>query len=156
MSKLIRGHVSMAMPIFMLALVATALPTISIAAELVACEVLQSDDSVRIEITAEGEWSHRSFRVEDPERFVLDLIGVDAGEVSPRIAAGDRFVSAVRIAQYKGAPDAVTRIVLDLVNEAGVTVERSDNGLALVAYRTSADVDAGLAGRGCRGRSLAG
>ena len=63
MSKLIRGHVSMAMPILMLALLATALPADSIAAELVGCEVLQSDNSVRIEITAEGEWSHRSFRV---------------------------------------------------------------------------------------------
>jgi type IV pilus assembly protein PilQ len=138
----------MAMPILMLALVATALPAVSIAAELVGCEVLQSDNSVRIEITAEGEWSHRSFRVEDPERFVLELIGVNAGEVSPRINAGDRFVSAVRIAQYQSAPDAVTRIVLDLVNDAHVTVERSDNGLALVAYGASIDVDAEWASTG--------
>lgn len=148
MSKLIRGHVSMAMPILMLALVVTALPTVSTAAELVACEVLQSDDSVRIEITAEGEWSHRSFRVDDPERFVLDLIGVDAGDISPRIAAGDRFVSAVRTAQYKSAPDAVTRIVLDLVDGARVSVERSDNGLALIAFGASAAVDAEWASTG--------
>jgi type IV pilus assembly protein PilQ len=54
----------------------------------------------------------------------------------------------VRTPQYKSSPDAVTRIVLDLVNDAHVTVERSDNGLALVAFGGSATVDAEWADAG--------
>ena len=95
MSKRIEGRLMMALPILLLAFVVTAIPAVATAGELVACEVLQSDDSVRIEITANGEWTHRSFRVDDPERFVLDLVGVEVGNVSNRIEADGRFEVAV-------------------------------------------------------------
>lgn len=132
----------MAMPILLLVLLAAVAPAHVSAAELVACEVLQSDDSVRIEITASGEWTHRSFTVADPERFVLDLVGVYAGDVSGHIPAGDRFVSAVRTSQYRGGSDPVTRIVLDLVAGAHVSIEPADGGLALVAFGTTGPSDA--------------
>lgn len=134
MSKRVEGRLMMALPILLLAFVATAMPTVATAGELVACEVLQSDDSVRIEITTSGEWTHRSFRVEDPERFVLDLLGVEVGKVASRVTADGRFVSAVRTSQYRGGADPVTRIVLDLVPGTHVNVETGLHGLALVAF----------------------
>ena len=151
MSKRNQGRLLMAMPILLLALVVTALPTNASAAELVACEVLQSDDSVRIEITTSGEWTHRSFRVEDPERFVLDLLGVEVGKVAPRVAAEGRFVNAVRTSQYRGGADPVTRIVLDLSPGTHVNVETGAQGLALVAFGNVhhlevRDVDAEICG----------
>lgn len=142
MSTLNRGHLFMAMPILLLVLATAALPVDASAAELVACEVMQSDDSVRIEITASGEWTHRSFTVADPERFVLDLVGVNAGDVAGRIEAGDRFVTAVRTSQYRGGSDPVTRVVLDLVAGARVSIEPSTSGLALVAFGTTGPTDA--------------
>ncbi|RKZ16376.1 hypothetical protein DRQ53_06530 [bacterium] len=142
MSTLIRGHYRMALPILLLALMAAALPVDTSAAELVACEVLQSDDSVRIEIVASGEWTHRSFTVSDPERFVLDLVGVTVGDVSGQIDAGGRFVSAVRTSQYRGGDDPVTRIVLDLVAGARVSIEPSTAGLALIAFGSTGPSDA--------------
>jgi type IV pilus assembly protein PilQ len=148
MSKRMRGHILVAMPFLLLALAVNALPTASVAAELLACEVLQSDDSVRIEITADGEWTHRSFRVEDPERFVLDLVGVEVGKVSDQIAAGDRFVTAVRTSQYRGGDDPVTRVVLDLVPGTRVSVERAVSGLALVAFGPASAADAQWASAG--------
>jgi type IV pilus assembly protein PilQ len=148
MSKRIEGRLMMALPILLLAFVVTAQPVVATAAELVACEVLQSDDSVRIEITANGEWTHRSFRANDPERFVLDLVGVQAGSVSPRIAADGRFVNAVRTAQYQGGENPVTRVVLDLVEGTRVSVEPAPDGLALVAFGSSAPADAHWASSG--------
>jgi len=134
MSKRVVGHLMVALPILLLAFAVTLLPAVSTAAGLVACEVLQSDDSVRIEITANGEWTHRSFRVEDPERFVLDLIGVEVGEVAQSTKADGRFVKMVRASQYRGGSDPVTRIVLDLVEGTHVNVETSTGGVALVAF----------------------
>jgi type IV pilus assembly protein PilQ len=138
MSKRVDGRFLAAMPILLLTLVVTALPATLSAAELVACEVEQSDDSVRIEITANGEWTHRSFLVDDPERFVLDLVGVEVGKVSSRIEADGRFVDAVRTSQYSGGLNPVARVVLDLVEGTRVAVEPSDKGLALVAFGSAA------------------
>lgn len=132
----------LAIPILLLALAATAVPAVSTAGELLACKVLQSDDAVRIEITADGEWSHRSFQVESPDRFVLDLVGVEVGKVAPTIEAGDRFVSSVRTSQYQGGANPVARVVLDLVPGTRVRVERTETGLALLAFGSSASTDA--------------
>lgn len=148
MSKRIPGQSRLAMPILLLALVATALPTVATAAELLACEVLQSDDSVRIEIEADGDWTHRSFRVEDPERFVLDLVGVEVGDVAASIPAGDRFVTAVRTSQFRAGTDPVARVVLDLTPGTRVEVERSGNGLAMTAFGAGAPSDAQWADAG--------
>jgi type IV pilus assembly protein PilQ len=142
MSKRMEGHLMMALPILLLALVATLQPTVATAGEMVACEVLQNDGSVRIEITTNGDWTHRSFRVEDPERFVLDLLGVEVGKVASRVAADGRFVTAVRTSQYRGGADPVTRVVLDLNPGTHVNVETSEQGLALVAFGSApADPD---------------
>ncbi len=79
-----------------------------------------------------GEFSYSTSRLESPERFVVDLIGVV--RVNPRavveLAGGP--VERIRIAQYQTEPEPVTRIVLDLqTGSPGPAVEQTDQGLTL-------------------------
>ncbi len=109
------------------------------------CELLVADDGVRVEITAEGEFVHRAFRVDDPPRFVLDVMGAVRGNGAGTLSGDDEWLKSVRTSQYAVEPRPITRVVLDLVHETPVRVERTANGLALVlGERRSSDAEARL------------
>jgi type IV pilus assembly protein PilQ len=119
-------------------------------ASVVACDVLSGDDAARVEIEAKGEWTHRSFRMSRPDRLVVDLMGADSQLGVRRIEGDGRFVQAVRSSQYRSDPNPVTRIVLDLVGNPRISIERVATGLAI-------DLSAeGSEGEALRGASLSG
>lgn len=101
-------------------------------ADVVACDVLVGEQGVRVEIGAEGEFTHRSFRVDDPARFVVDLVGAVVKAGPERVAGDGLLVRSVRTSQYAVDPQPVTRIVVELVSDTAVRVERTGDGLALV------------------------
>ena len=108
------------------------------------CEILVADDGVRVEIAATGEFTHRTLRVENPPRFVVDVVGAVHGRAVE--VAGDRtWLKTVRTSQYAVDPQPITRVVLDLVEDARVHVERTSDGLAVVVGgRAANDTEARL------------
>ncbi len=111
-------------------------------ADVVGCEVLVGDEGARVEVAARGDYTVRSFRVQDPPRFVLDVVGaVQQMGDTHRDGDGDRLLS-VRTSQFARTPEPVTRIVLDLNGDVPVRVERGEAGVALVVGTPASRFDA--------------
>lgn len=101
-------------------------------ASVTGCELLVGDDGVRVEITAQGEFEHRGFRVEDPPRYVVDIVGARHDLRAETLVGDTTYLKSVRSAQYADSPRSVTRFVLDLAQEIPVHIERTAGGLAVV------------------------
>ena len=118
-------------------------------AKVSGCELLLGDAGVRVEITAQGDFEYRGFRVEDPPRYVVDVLGAVHDLRSENLVGDSTWLKSVRSAQYALEPRPVTRFVLDLAQETAVDVERTTQGLALVVGApattgTASDVEARL------------
>jgi type IV pilus assembly protein PilQ len=107
------------------------------ASRLAAVEVLPGARGTAVRIAGDGEFRYSTFVLDDPHRFVIDLLGVI--NESPRstvpVAADD--VTRVRVAQFKPGPDPVARVVFDLAARAVPQIERGRDGL-LVRFGVSA------------------
>ncbi len=81
-------------------------------------------------IRADGAMQYRAFSLVEPDRFVLDLIGVELAIDRRRIDGPSAVdVNAVRIGQFSGPPDAVARVVFDLVRPIVPWVQDQGNDL---------------------------
>ena len=84
-----------------------------------------------------GDFSYATSRLQAPERFVLDLIGVVKANPRAEIQLAEGPVERVRIAQFQSAPEPITRIVFDLQSldpdalHPSPEVERTDQGLTI-------------------------
>jgi len=100
------------------------------ASRLAAVEVLPGARGTAVRIAGDGEFRYSTFVLDDPHRFVVDLLGVI--NESPRstlpVAGGDH-VTRVRVAQFKTRPDPVARVVFDLAARAVPQIERGRDGL---------------------------
>ncbi len=94
-------------------------------------EVRGVGDGTRIVLDLDGEVSHKSFTLSNPDRIVLDLVGAkNAVRVTSRtVPAGP--VKDVRISQYARDPQPVTRIVADLRQASQFEVSRVGSKLVL-------------------------
>ncbi len=94
-------------------------------------EVRGVGDGTRIVLDLDGEVTHKSFTLSNPDRIVLDLVGAQNS-----LRVGTRSVPAgpvkeVRISQFAPLPQAVTRVVADLRHPAGFEVSRVGSKLVL-------------------------
>ncbi len=84
-----------------------------------------------VRILGNGEFSYSTFRLENPERFVIDLAGVvnhsDRGSLS--VAEGP--VMRVRISQFKVHPSPIARVVFDLTSPSVPAIQRTASGLVV-------------------------
>jgi type IV pilus assembly protein PilQ len=85
-------------------------------------------DGSAIRITGNGEISYKAFRLNNPERVVLDLTGVRNAMARKTIDVNDAVVKRVRVAQF--SPD-VTRVVLDLGSKTTYDVARQGESLVV-------------------------
>jgi type IV pilus assembly protein PilQ len=90
---------------------------------------LVSDTTVRI--AGNGEFAYSTFRLENPERFVIDLAGVQNTSDRSVLPVGAGAVARVRVSQFREQPDAVSRVVFDLVEPAVPTIQRTGAGLVV-------------------------
>jgi type IV pilus assembly protein PilQ len=67
-----------------------------------------------IEVHGDGEFFYSTFRLDDPARFVVDLIGVANLAPTSAYDGSGTPVERVRVAQFKAQPDMVSRVVIDL------------------------------------------
>lgn len=81
-------------------------------------EASGSGPDVRVIIAGDGALNYKSFLLKDPERLVLDIQGVKDAASKKSVNVPDAVVKRVRVAQFKGGPDPVTRVVLDLAQKA--------------------------------------
>lgn len=94
-------------------------------------EVVATDGGTAIAVRGDGEFSYSTFRLENPERLVLDLDGVVNLAAQPTLQVGSTLVERVRVAQFKPRPEPIARVVFDLKQAAAPTIERDAKGLRI-------------------------
>jgi type IV pilus secretin PilQ/predicted competence protein len=82
-----------------------------------------------IRIAGNGEFAYSTFRLENPERFVIDLDGVQNASDRSTLPIGSGGVERVRVSQFRTQPSPVSRVVFDLDSPAVPTIERTQAGL---------------------------
>jgi type IV pilus assembly protein PilQ len=82
-----------------------------------------------VRIVGNGEFAYSTFRLESPERFVIDLDGVLNRTDRNALAVGEDLVTRVRVSQFRSQPAPVSRVVFDLTVAAVPAIERSAEGL---------------------------
>ncbi|WP_084413159.1 N-acetylmuramoyl-L-alanine amidase [Desulfovirgula thermocuniculi] len=80
-------------------------------------EVSAAEKAVKVKITAGAPVDYRVFRLSSPERLVVDLTGVQPGEVPREVQLNSRVAGRLRVGWFSRSPD-VTRLVFDLSDRA--------------------------------------
>ncbi len=84
-----------------------------------------------IHVLGDGEFYHSSFALENPDRFVVDLVGVVNVAPQAAVAVGGDLVDRVRVAQFKSQPELIARVVVDLRRAATPQIVSDGGGLSL-------------------------
>jgi type IV pilus assembly protein PilQ len=99
---------------------ATALKTI---------ETSGAGSAMQVRLATDGDVAYNAFKLEKPSRIVIDLTGVNDKLAKNIINVSDPVVKRIRVSQFKSAPDAVTRVVLDVDEKASYHVTKSGDAL---------------------------
>src|SRR6185436_1883849 len=94
-------------------------------------EVLASDGGAVVRIAGDGEFPYSTFALEAPDRFVIDLDGVVNKSPRTSLSVAGGVVERVRVAQFKPAPKAVSRVVFDLRAPVVPVIERTADALVV-------------------------
>ncbi len=87
-----------------------------------------------VTLATDGQATWESFRLENPDRLVLDLHGVVSHLEHHSYTVGSAGVVRVRAGQYRIEPDPVSRIVFDLEYPVHHEVVQNDNGTLTVLF----------------------
>lgn len=101
------------------------------ATRLDAIEVLASEGGAVVRIAGDGEFPYSTFALETPDRFVIDLDGVVNRSARSSMTVIGGVVERVRVAQFKPAPKAVSRVVFDLRAPVVPVIERTEDALVV-------------------------
>jgi type II secretory pathway component GspD/PulD (secretin) len=94
-------------------------------------EIRPLGDGTRVVLHVQGAMEHKAFRLHEPERIVVDLVGaVNNTPVATRAVPGGP-VAQVRVSQFATAPVPVTRLVADLRDAAEYDVQRRGDEIVL-------------------------
>jgi type IV pilus assembly protein PilQ len=99
---------------------------------------VRSGDGVVVELKADQPIVVRAFTLPEPKRLVLDLEGV-INRVDDRLMpVSSPLVSQVRVAQNQAVPIPITRVVLDLRDDAEYEVSETAGGAQVAVGRGDA------------------
>lgn len=98
--------------------------------DLLDIQVANHEDRLEVHLTFSDTPEYRTLSLQDPERFVVDLLAVRS-RVPAEIQVAVDSVSAVRVGQFKSSPRSITRVVLDLVAPASPRISSSSSGLTI-------------------------
>jgi N-acetylmuramoyl-L-alanine amidase len=94
------------------------LPQAQAAIDIVATRIWPAQDYTRLTLESKQAIRHNMFSVENPDRLVIDLEGVEPGEVlnqlASKIGEDDPYIKSVRVGRFK---PGVVRLVLDLKSQ---------------------------------------
>src|SRR5712691_3095009 len=92
-------------------------------------------EALEIDVTGDGAMnSYKAFRLNDPERLVVDIKGVKDRVAKAAVDVNEGMVKRVRVAQF--APD-VTRVVIDLAAKTEYAVMPSQDMLRITFGETA-------------------
>jgi hypothetical protein len=100
--------------------------------KLKSVEVVGVGDAARVVLDVDGAVKHRSFTLPNPDRVVVDLVGVVNAVRGPVATPESGPVSRVRVSQFQGAPNPVVRVVADLRTKMPFEVELQDEDVVVV------------------------
>lgn len=113
------------------AVVTESLPPANKAKTLRKIETSGVGAAMEVRLATDGDVAYNAFKLEKPSRVVIDLTGVNDKLVKNVINVSDPVVKRIRVSQFKSAPDAVTRVVLDIDEKAGYHVTKSGDALRI-------------------------
>ena len=90
-----------------------------------------SGEALAVELALNGDAHYNTFKLEKPARLVIDLQGVSDKLAKNIIPVTGAPVRKIRVSQFKEAPDAVTRVVLDLTDSAAYHLARNGDRLRI-------------------------
>jgi type IV pilus assembly protein PilQ len=85
--------------------------------------------AMEVRLATDGDVAYNAFKLEKPSRIVIDLSGVNDKLAKNIINLSDPVVKRIRVSQFKSAPEAVTRVVLDVDEKASYHVTKSGDAL---------------------------
>jgi type IV pilus assembly protein PilQ len=88
-----------------------------------------SGAGLSVQLAANGDVAYKAFNLEAPSRLVIDLNGVADKVAKSAIPVNGAIVKKIRVAQFKGGPDPVTRVVLDLAAKSSYKVTKEGDRL---------------------------
>jgi type IV pilus assembly protein PilQ len=88
-----------------------------------------SGATLSVQLGADGDVAYNAFNLEKPSRVVIDLNGVTDKVAKGAINVNDAVVKKVRVAQFKGGADPVTRVVVDLAAKSAYKVTKDGDRL---------------------------
>lgn len=101
------------------------------ATQLFDVQVEERAEGTTVRVEGDGEFSYSTFRLQNPERFVIDLEGVVNTGARSTISVGGQLVEQIRVGQFKPRPEPVSRVVFDLTTFESPTVQRGEGGLVV-------------------------
>ncbi len=98
--------------------------------------VKRGQGSLTIVLSGDGSFTYDTFVLSNPPRFVIDLPDVvnAAGKKSQEVQGPS--LSRVRVSQFRGRPDPVTRVVFDLTGSGVEPVIAASGGSLAVTFRS--------------------
>lgn len=90
-----------------------------------------SGPGLRVVLSTNGPAQYSAFKLANPLRLVVDLKGVNNKTRSAAMNLGDPLVKRIRVAQFKGGPEPVTRVVLDLDEAVDYHVTKSADAVRI-------------------------
>jgi type IV pilus assembly protein PilQ len=82
-----------------------------------------------VQLAADGDLAYNAFNLEKPSRLVIDLNGVTDKVAKGIVNVGGPVVKKIRVAQFKGGAEPVTRVVLDLAAKSPYQVAKDGDRL---------------------------
>jgi type IV pilus assembly protein PilQ len=104
------------------------------ATQLQGVDISTDDSSTVVWISGDGAFYYSTFALENPHRFVVDLIGVVNTSPVSTITVQGELVDGVRVAQYKPQPELVSRVVVDLLGMSAPQIEATSDGMRLTFF----------------------
>lgn len=86
-----------------------------------------------VRIDASGSLTYRATILTSPDRVVIDLPGAIYPRLTGRVPGQGPLLTRIRVSQFKGTPDPVVRVVLDLARPAPYRIEKLTHGLLIHA-----------------------
>ncbi|HEX3070531.1 MAG TPA: AMIN domain-containing protein, partial [Thermoanaerobaculia bacterium] len=111
------------------AVTAEPLPLTAKAKVLRKIETSGAGAAMDVTIATDGDTTYNTFKLQKPARAVIDLDGINNKLAKNIIDVSDPVVKRIRVSQFKGAPQPVTRVVLDLDDNATYQVTKTASGL---------------------------
>lgn len=105
------------------------LPPANKAKVLRTIETSGSGQAMVIRLATDGDVAYNAFKLVKPARAVIDLNGVSDKLAKNIINVSDPMVKRIRVSQFKSAPEMVTRVVLDLDENASYQITKIGDSL---------------------------